>query len=52
MYAWIYHRLPGPPPVRLTLAALIALAVVALLIFVVFPVVESVLPNGQVTLGH
>lgn len=51
MYAWIYRHLPGPTPVRLALASLAVLAVVALLMFVVFPAVETVVPNGHVTFG-
>ncbi|KJE25615.1 hypothetical protein FF36_00231 [Frankia torreyi] len=51
MYAWFYRHLPGPPRLRLTLAVIAVLAIVALLMFVVFPAVETVLPNGRVTLG-
>ncbi|EIV93318.1 hypothetical protein [Frankia sp. QA3] len=51
MYAWLYRHLPGPPRLRLALAVVAVLAIVALLMFVVFPAVETVLPNGQVTLG-
>ncbi|MBX6389539.1 MAG: hypothetical protein IRZ08_11170 [Frankia sp.] len=49
MYGWIYRHLPGPTPVRALLAVLLALAVVALLLFVVFPAVEPHLPLTGVT---
>ncbi|WP_175084483.1 hypothetical protein [Candidatus Frankia nodulisporulans] len=51
MYAWLYRHLPGSGRVRPLVAALLLLGVVALLMFVVFPAVETVLPNGQVTMG-
>ncbi|MCK9876461.1 hypothetical protein MXD59_11865 [Frankia sp. Ag45/Mut15] len=51
MYAWLYRHLPGSGRVRPLVAALLLLGVVALLMFVVFPAVEAVLPNGQVTMG-
>ena len=41
MYAWIWRHLPGPLPVRGTTALVLVLAVVALLLFVVFPVASS-----------
>lgn len=49
MYSWIWHRLPGPRPVRLLLSLLLGLAVVAVLFTVVFPWVETALPFLQVT---
>ncbi|SNQ47407.1 conserved hypothetical protein [Frankia canadensis] len=51
MYAWIYRHLPGPRRLRPGLAAVLLLAIVALLMFVIFPAVEGVLPISQVTLG-
>ena len=41
MYAWIWRHLPGPLPVRVTTALVLALAAAALLLFVVFPVASS-----------
>ncbi|MEZ5117856.1 MAG: hypothetical protein R2737_16465 [Candidatus Nanopelagicales bacterium] len=40
MYTWIWERLPGSTPVRAALAGLIALAAIALLVLVVFPLVR------------
>jgi hypothetical protein len=50
MYAWLWRTLPGPLPVRLVIAATLAVAVVALLFSVVFPWVESRLPLDDVTI--
>lgn len=49
MYGWIWRRLPGPLGVRIALAAGLAAAVIALLLFVVFPWLEPVLPFNNVT---
>lgn len=49
MYPWIWRHLPGPLPVRLLLAVVLAAAVVALLFTVVFPWVEPRLPFTDVT---
>lgn len=51
MYAWIWRRLPGPTAVKVAEAVVLALAVVALLMLVVFPWVEPLLPFNQVTTG-
>jgi hypothetical protein len=51
VYAWIWRRLPGDLRSKALLAALLALAVVALLLFVVFPWVEPRLPFSAVTVG-
>jgi hypothetical protein len=51
VYAWIWRRLPGGLRSKALLAALLALAVVALLLFVVFPWVEPRLPFSAVTVG-
>ncbi|WP_017972670.1 hypothetical protein [Actinopolyspora halophila] len=50
MYAWIWRHLPGPLPVRALQALLLIAAVVALLLFVVFPWAEPRLPFGDPTL--
>ncbi len=52
MYAWLYRHLPGSRGLRPMLAALLLLVLVALLMFVVFPAVEPVLPSGKVTLSN
>jgi accessory gene regulator protein AgrB len=49
MYGWIWRHLPGPLAVRVVEALLLACAVIALLLFVVFPWVEPRLPFNQVT---
>ena len=51
MYAWIWRHLPGRTGTKVALALGLALAVVALLLFVVFPWVEPHLPFNQVTVG-
>lgn len=40
MYGWIWRKLPGPMAVKAVSALLLALAIVALLMFVVFPWIE------------
>jgi hypothetical protein len=49
MYVWIWRHLPGPLAVRLLQVLVLLLAVVALLLFVVFPWIEPHLPISQVT---
>ena len=51
MYPWIWRRLPGGTRSKALLAVLLATAVVALLLFVVFPWVEPRLPFSAVTVG-
>lgn len=51
MYGWLWRALPGPLAVRLVLALLLLLAVLALLFFVVFPRVEELLPYNDVTVS-
>lgn len=50
MYAWIWRHLPGPLPVRVLQALVLIAAVVALLLFAVFPWLEPRLPFGEPTL--
>lgn len=49
MYTWIWRRLPGGIPAKALEALLLVLAVSALLLFVVFPQIEPLLPFTQVT---
>lgn len=49
MYGWIWRQLPGGTAARATLAVVLVLAVVALLLFVVFPWIEPHLPFNDVT---
>ena len=51
MYGWIWRHLPGPTAVKVTEAVVIVLGIVALLMLVVFPWVEPLLPFNQVTTG-
>ena len=48
MYAWIWRHLPGPVAVRAMLAVVLAVGVVALLMFVIFPWLEPLLPFNNV----
>lgn len=49
MYAWIWHRLPGTVAAKALTATVLVLAVVALLLFVIFPWVEPMLPFNDVS---
>ena len=49
MYTWIWRHLPGSTPIRAIEALALALAVSALLLFVVFPQIEPLLPFTNVT---
>jgi hypothetical protein len=49
MYGWIWRHLPGPVAVRIFLALALAVGFVALLMFVVFPWAEPLLPFNNVT---
>lgn len=51
MYATLWRLLPGPWPVRVLLALVLLLALVAVLFVWVFPAVAPLLPlnNGTVT---
>ena len=49
MYTWIWRQLPGGTPAKAVEALVLALAVAALLLFVVFPHIEPLLPFTDVT---
>lgn len=49
MYGWIWRRLPGGLPGKLTGSLLLVLTVAVLLLFVVFPWLEPMLPLHRVT---
>jgi hypothetical protein len=49
MYGWIWRHLPGPTAVRAVIAVVLALGIIALLMFVIFPAVEPLLPFNEVT---
>lgn len=48
MYGWIWRHLPGPTPVRVGVALLLAALVVAVLFTVVFPWAVTLLPGQEV----
>ncbi len=53
MYTWIWRHLPGSLALKWVQTVIIVLAVAALLLFVIFPIVEPHLPINQVTVdGH
>ena len=49
MYTWIWRHLSGPFPAKALAALVLVAAVSALLLFVVFPQVEPLLPFTDVT---
>lgn len=49
MYGWLWRHLPGSVAVKTLQALLLLLAVLALLLFVVFPWAEPRLPFNDVT---
>ena len=52
MYGFIWRHLPGPTAAKAVIALVLVLAVVALLLFVVFPWVEPRLPFNDVTVDQ
>ncbi|OYD61134.1 hypothetical protein [Rhodococcus sp. OK302] len=48
MYGWIWRRLPAPLPAKLVTALLLFSLVVALLMLLVFPAIESFVPFNRV----
>ncbi|WP_432849047.1 hypothetical protein ACQPXB_00175 [Amycolatopsis sp. CA-161197] len=52
MYAWIWRRLPGPFAVKLTIAVVLVLGIIALLMFVVFPWLDPLLPFNEVSVDN
>lgn len=50
MYTWIWRHLPGNLAVRTLTALALVLAVSGLLLFVVFPQIEPLLPFTEVTI--
>jgi hypothetical protein len=51
VYGWIWRHLPGPTAAKIAEATVLVLGIVALLMLVVFPWVEPLLPFNQVTTG-
>ncbi|MGH3905171.1 MAG: hypothetical protein ACRDTE_13430 [Pseudonocardiaceae bacterium] len=46
MYSWIWRKLPGSTGLRVVQAVVLVTAVVAVLLFVVFPRVDRYCPTG------
>lgn len=51
MYGWIWRHLPGPLVVRLLLALILIVGVVAVLFVWVFPALEPLVPFNEQTVG-
>lgn len=51
MYEWIWQHLPGPLLVRLLLAVLLLVLVVAVCFQWVFPALAPLMPFNQTTVG-
>lgn len=49
MYAWMWRRIPGPLAVRLLVVLAVLVGVLALLMLVVFPVLDPLLPFNDVS---
>ncbi len=49
MYGWIWRQLPGGMPGKVAGSLLLVVAVSALLLFVVFPWLDPLLPFNQLT---
>ncbi len=52
MYTWIWRHLPGTTAWKLTQTLVLLLAIAALLLFVIFPVVEPHLPFDRATVNN
>ncbi|MFC5998851.1 hypothetical protein ACFP6A_08980 [Quadrisphaera sp. GCM10027208] len=51
MYGWIWRSLPGPVAVKVLLALVLVVAVVAVLFVWVFPAIAPYLPFNDNTVG-
>ena len=49
MYAWLWRKLPGRPLIRALTAAVLVAAAVAVLWYVVFPLLEPLVTLDEVT---
>jgi hypothetical protein len=52
MYVWIWRHLPGSLTWKVLQVALLVAAVSALLLFVIFPWLEPMLPINKVTVNQ
>ena len=51
MYSWIWRHLPGPVPVRATIALVLVLAVVVVCFQWLFPAIAPHMPFNDNTVG-
>lgn len=51
MYAWLFRHLPGPLPVRVLLVLAVLVGVFFLLMDVIYPWVETLMPYSDVAVG-
>ena len=49
LYGFVWRHLPGPLPVKVLLAVVLVLAVVAALFTWVFPALEPYMPGNDIT---
>lgn len=52
MYVWIWRHLPGGLPWKVLQVTVLVAAVSALLLFVIFPWLEPMLPINKVTVNQ
>lgn len=52
MYGWIWRHLPGPTPVRVVLAAVLVVAVLAACFTWVYPALAPLMPFNNTTVGE
>jgi hypothetical protein len=52
VYSWIWRHLPGPTPVRVILALLLAAAVVVACFIWVYPALAPIMPFNNTTVGE
>ncbi len=49
MYGWMWRHMPGPWPLRLVIVLAVLVGVFFLMMDVVFPWVETLMPYGDVS---
>lgn len=51
MYGWLWRQIPGPTPVRVLVTLVSVVALFFLLMEVIYPLVEQVMPFSDVSVG-
>ena len=51
-YGWLWRVLPGPMPIKVLLALVLAVAVIAALFTWVFPAIAPFMPFNDTTVGE